>query len=108
MAGDLKYFFIMSIAMSLITYVFRMIPMTFFRKQIKSEYIKSLLYYLPYTVLSAMTFPAIFNSTGNVIAATVGTGVAIVATATHRPLIVVALLSCASVLIANYIIILVQ
>ena len=46
-----------------VTYLIRMIPFTVFRKQIKSRLIKSVLYYLPYAVLAAMTVPAIFYST---------------------------------------------
>ena len=55
-----------------VTYLVRMIPFTLFRRQIKSRYIRSVLYYLPYAVLSAMTIPAIFYSTGNFITAAVG------------------------------------
>ena len=61
-----------------VTYLVRMIPFTLFRKQIKSRYIRSMLYYLPYAVLSAMTIPAIFYSTGNLTTAIVGTVVAVI------------------------------
>lgn len=79
--------------MALVTYLVRMIPFTVFRAQIKSRFIKSLLYYLPYAVLSAMTFPAIFYSTGNIVTAAVGTVVAIIVAFFDKPLIVVAILS---------------
>ena len=39
-------------AMALVTYVIRMLPLTFFKKKIKSRYIRSVLYYIPYSVLS--------------------------------------------------------
>ena len=61
-----------------VTYLVRMIPFTLFRTQIKSRFVKSLLFYLPYAVLSAMTFPAIFYSTGSTLSASVGTVVALV------------------------------
>ena len=51
---------LMIFVMAFVTYLIRMIPFTLFRKEIKSNFIKSLLYYLPYAVLSAMTIPAIF------------------------------------------------
>ena len=35
-----------------VTYLIRMIPFTLFRRQIRSRFICSLLYYLPYAVLS--------------------------------------------------------
>ena len=50
--------------MAAVTYLIRMIPLTIFRKKITNTFVKSFLYYVPYAVLSAMTFPAIFSSTG--------------------------------------------
>jgi branched-subunit amino acid transport protein len=79
-----------------VTYLVRMIPFTVFRKKIKSRFIRSLLYYIPYTVLSAMTFPAIFESTGNTVTAVVGTVVALILAYLKQPLIVVALAAAAS------------
>lgn len=74
-----------------VTYLIRVIPFTFFRKQITSKFLNSLLYYIPYAVLSAMTFPAIFYSTGNTITASIGTAIALVLAYFDLPLIVVAL-----------------
>ena len=87
-----------------VTYLIRMIPFTAFRKQIKSRFIKSILYYLPYAVLAAMTVPAIFYSTGNIKSAIVGTIVAVVIAFFEKPLIVVALEAAASGLITDLII----
>ena len=50
--------------MAIVTYIIRALPITLFRKEIKSKWLKSFLYYIPYAVLGAMTFPAIFFSTG--------------------------------------------
>lgn len=74
-----------------VTYLIRMIPFTFFRKKIKSGFFRSFLYYIPYAVLSAMTLPAIFYSTGNIITAAAGTIAAVVLAYFDLPLIVVAL-----------------
>lgn len=87
-----------------VTYLVRMIPFTLFRKQIKSRFIRCLLYYLPYTVLSAMTIPAIFYSTGNLTTAIVGTVVAVIVAFFDKPLIVVALAAAASALVTDLII----
>lgn len=87
-----------------VTYLVRMIPFTLFRKQIKSRYIRSVLYYLPYAVLSAMTIPAIFYSTGNLTTAAVGTAVAVILAYFNRPLIVVALAAAGSAFIAGLIV----
>ncbi len=74
-----------------VTYLIRMIPFTLMRKSIKSRFIRSFLYYVPYSVLSAMTFPAIFYSTGDNISAIVGTITALVLAFYKKPLIVVAI-----------------
>ena len=87
-----------------VTYLVRMIPFTAFRKQIKSRFVKSILYYLPYAVLSAMTVPAIFYSTGNLTSAIVGTIVAIIVAFFEKPLIVVALAAALSALVTELII----
>jgi branched-subunit amino acid transport protein len=79
------------ILMAGVTYVIRMIPFTFFRKKIESKYVRSFLKYIPYAVLSAMTIPEIFKSTGNVATSVVGTIVAAVLAFLDLPLIVVAL-----------------
>ena len=50
--------------MAIVTYLVRMLPFVIFRKKITNVRVKSFLYYVPYAVLSAMTFPAIFTSTG--------------------------------------------
>lgn len=92
------------IVMAGVTYLIRMIPFTLFRKQIQSRFVRSLLYYLPYAVLSAMTIPAIFYSTGDITTAVVGTLVAIVLAYLRQPLIVVALAAAASALVTGLII----
>lgn len=79
-----------------VTYLIRMIPFTLFRKKIKSRFIQSVLYYIPYAVLSAMTFPAIFYSTDNTVTAAVGTVIAILLAYFKLPLTVVAIAACAA------------
>lgn len=74
-----------------VTYLIRMIPFAFFGKQIKSHFFRSFLYYIPYAVLSAMTLPAIFYSTGNVYTAIAGTAIAVILAFFEMPLIVVAI-----------------
>ena len=74
-----------------VTYLIRVLPFAFFRKKIKSQFVRSLLYYIPYAVLSAMTIPAIFYSTGSFTSAAVGTAIALGLAYFDLPLIVVAL-----------------
>ncbi|MBE6860183.1 MAG: AzlD domain-containing protein [Ruminococcus sp.] len=84
-----------------VTYLIRMIPFSFFRKKIKSKFFKSFLYYIPYAVLSAMTIPAIFHSTGNIITAVAGTIIAVILAYMNLPLIVVALSATAAAYITG-------
>ncbi len=92
------------VVMAGVTYLIRVIPFTVFRKKIKSRFFKSFLYYVPYAVLSAMTIPAVFYSTGNIITAVIGTAVAVVLAYFDLPLIVVALSASAAALIADFLI----
>ena len=102
---DIGLMAVMILVMAGVTYLIRMIPFVFFRKKIKSRYVLSFLYYVPYAVLSAMTFPYIFYQTGNIWTATIGTAVALIAATCKRSLLTVAILSCLSVFIFGFIII---
>lgn len=97
------YTVILVLVMAVVTYLIRLIPFVLFKKKIKSQFIKSLLYYIPYTVLTAMTFPSIFFVTGNLFTASVGTVVAVVASISKRSLVIVALLAVLAVLLSNFI-----
>lgn len=85
-----------------VTYLIRMIPFAAFRKQIKSEFFRSFLNYVPYAVLTAMTVPAIFYSTGSILTAAVGTAVAVILAYLDMPLIAVALAASAAALAAGF------
>lgn len=52
------------LVMAGVTYLIRMLPLTIFRKEIKSTFIKSFLHYVPFAVLGAMTIPDVLYSTG--------------------------------------------
>ena len=77
--------------MAAVTYLIRMAPFVLFRKKIRSRFLRSMLYYLPYAVLSAMVIPAVFSSTGSLLTAVVGLAVAILLAVLNRSLLVVAL-----------------
>ena len=64
--------------MAVVTYIIRVLPLAFFRSQLRSRFLRSFLYYVPYAVLGAMTFPAILYSTGNLYSAWIGMRVALV------------------------------
>ncbi len=77
--------------MAITTYIIRAFPMVVFRKRISNVWVRSFLHYVPYAVLSAMTFPAVFESTGTVWSASAATVVAIVLAYFKRGLLTVAI-----------------
>ena len=94
-------FFLYLLVMAGVTYLIRMLPLVFCRKEIKNKYVKSFLYYIPYTVLTAMTFPAIFYSTGSMTSALIGTAVAVVLAFFRKGLLTVAIGATLSVFAAE-------
>ncbi|MBO7491550.1 MAG: AzlD domain-containing protein [Bacteroidales bacterium] len=59
----MKYPIICMFLMFLTTYLIRVIPIGFVRKKLQNEWIQDFLFYIPYCVLAAMTFPYVFYST---------------------------------------------
>lgn len=96
-----KDFLLYLVVMAGVTYAVRMLPFTLVRGKIKSVYVQSFLFYVPYAVLAAMTFPYIFYSTQNVITAMVGTIVAFALSFKRCSLIVVAAASAAIAYLAG-------
>lgn len=89
------------VIMAGVTYLIRMIPLTFFQKEITSPFIKSFLFYVPYAVLGAMTFPAIFTSGGNVIASCAGCLAGLILAYKGKGLLSVAVAACLVVYITD-------
>lgn len=91
------------LVMAGVTYLIRMIPLVLVKKKIKNKYILSFLYYIPYAVLSVMTFPAIFYSTSSVLSASFGTIVALLLAYFNRSMVTVAAVSCLTVFLTEFI-----
>lgn len=87
--------------MALTTYLIRVLPLTIFRKPIRSRFLRSFLHYVPYACLTAMTFPAILSSTASILSGTAALIVAIVLAYRGKSLIVVAVSSSMAVLIVE-------
>ena len=87
--------------MALTTYLIRVLPLTIFRKPIRSRFLRSFLHYVPYACLTAMTFPAILSSTASILSGAAALMVAIILAYRGKSLIVVALSSSAAVLIVE-------
>lgn len=94
-------FLIYLFVMAGVTYLVRAIPIALIKEKIKNKFVLSFLHYIPYTVLSAMTVPAIFYATDSPISAAVGFVVALVAAFFNRSLVQVAALSCLGVLVTE-------
>ncbi|MBQ8556648.1 MAG: AzlD domain-containing protein [Clostridia bacterium] len=84
-----------------VTYLIRMLPLTVFRREIKSVFIQSFLHYVPYAVLAAMTIPGILSSTGSPWTALAGLIVAVVMAWRGKSLLSVAIGACVAVAIAQ-------
>lgn len=93
--------YIYMLIMAGVTYLIRVLPLTSIRKEIKSTFIRSFLYYVPYVTLSVMTFPAIIQATQNPIAASIAFVVAILLAWFGRSLFQVSVIACIVVFVSE-------
>lgn len=96
----MKFFIYLAISAG-VTYLIRMIPFVLCRGKMENQIIRSFLFYVPYAVLGAMTFPAIFTSTGSIISGSVGTAAALVLAFRKKGLLQVAVGACAAAFVAE-------
>lgn len=89
------------LVMAGVTYLIRMLPLTLFQKRIRSRWLQSFLYYVPYACLSAMTFPAILAATESPVSAAAALVVAVVLALAGKGLVTVAAVACATVFVAE-------
>ena len=88
--------------MALTTYLVRVLPLTIFRKPIKSRFLRSFLHYVPYACLTAMTFPAILTSTATVISGAAALIVGVVLAYRGKSLLMVSLAASAAVMVTEW------
>lgn len=93
--------YIYILVMAGVTYLIRMLPLTLIQKKISNVYVRSFLYYVPYTCLTAMTFPAILYATKSPFSALAGFITAILLAWKKKSLVTVALFSCGAVFVAE-------
>ena len=89
--SNLTYTILALVLICIASFIPRVIPFLLPKGKIKSQFLNSFLNYIPYSVLGAMIFPAIFFATSNTIASITGAVVAIVLALTQKRLIIVAL-----------------
>lgn len=99
---ELKSFFVYLAIMAGSTYLIRAIPFALINKKIENQFIKSFLHYIPFAVLSAMTFPAILYATDYMLSAAIGFVVAILFAAKGKSLTTVAVAACVAVFAVEY------
>ena len=87
--------------MAVVTYLPRMLPMVLFRRRITQPFLQSFLYYVPYAVLAAMTFPEVLYSTANMLSAVAGLIVALLLAYRGRGLLTVSLSTCGAVFLCE-------
>ena len=92
------------LTMAVTTYLIRVIPLTVFRKPIKSRFLKSFLHYVPYACLTAMTFPAILTSTAAIISGAAALIVAVYLAYRGKSLLTVSLAASAAVMLVEFLI----
>ncbi len=93
------YFYIF--IMAIVTYLIRMIPLTVFRGRIDNRFMKSFLYYVPYTCLMAMTFPGVFYATNYIFSAVAGVAVALIFAFRKKGLVTVAVAASVTVFLVE-------
>ena len=91
------YIFVMAVT----TYLVRALPLTLFKKPIRSRFLRSFLHYVPVACLTAMTFPSILSATEHTISGGAALVVAVVLSLMKKSLIVVAAASCAAVFVTE-------
>ncbi len=94
--------FLYILVMAGVTYLIRMLPLVIFKKKITNRFVRSFLYYIPYAVLAAMTFPAILSATASPLSAAVGLIVALIVAFLEWGLLPTALLACLGVFITEF------
>ncbi len=99
-----KEFWIYLLILAGSTYLIRAIPFAAVRKKITNRFVRSFLYYIPYAVLAAMTFPTALYATGSPIAATAGLVAAVIFAVMGKGLTFVAVVSSVTVFTAEWLI----
>ena len=85
-----------------VSYAMARLPLTLSRKPIRSRFIRSFLFYVPYVTLAVMTFPAILDATSSPAAGLSALIVGILAAYFGMSLLQVAVTCCGVVLLAEW------
>lgn len=98
-------FFFYLLIMAGSTYLIRAVPFAVIQNKIENRFVRSFLYYIPYAVLAAMTVPAAFYAADHVLSAAVGLFTAAVFAFREKSLTTVAVVACAAVFVAEWVLV---
>ena len=98
----MRNIYIYILIMGGVSYLIRVLPVTIFRKPIKSPFVQSFLYYVPYVTLAVMTFPAIVPATQSPIAGAAALIAGLIASWLGAGLFPVSVICCAVVFITEH------
>lgn len=93
--------YIYILVMAVTTYLVRVLPLAFFKKPIKSRFVRSFLYYVPVACLTAMTFPAILSASDHILGGAAALIVAVLLALRNRSLLEVAAASGATLFVVE-------
>jgi branched-subunit amino acid transport protein len=87
-----------------VTYLIRLLPLTFMRNEIRNVYVRSFLYYVPFVTLAVMVFPDILGATASAWSGLAAFLAAISLSYRKKSLFAVSLAACFAVFVVELII----
>ena len=89
------------LVMAAVTFLIRALPLTLIRRPIRSRFLRSFLFYVPYVTLAVMTFPDILHATDSVWSGLLALVAGVALAWSGQGLFVVAVASCLAVFISE-------
>ena len=93
---------IMLAVMAITTYFIRVTPMAVFHRKLENRWFKDFMFYIPFCVLAAMTFPDVIYSTKSLTSGIVATVVALIMSWRKRDLLTVAIGAVVAAVLVEY------
>ena len=90
------------LVMAAVTFLIRALPLTLIRRPIRSRFLRSFLFYVPYVTLAVMTFPDILHATDSVWSGLLALVAGVALAWSGQGLFVVAVASCLAVFISEF------
>ena len=84
-----------------VTFLVRVLPLTLIRREIRNQFLRSFLYYVPYVTLAVMTFPAIIEATQSPAAGLLALLVGVVLAWRRTSMFLISGLCCVTVFLAE-------